>query len=78
MQWRSKSSLIVLRSRVLIIFIAEKARSAVAVETGRVITSRNNLSTIGYEEALPDLTSPFAKPAIDGKVISSGWLHTSS
>ena len=78
MQWRSKSSPILLRRRVLNIFIAKKARSAVAVETGRVITSRSNLSTIGYEEAFPVLTSPFVKQAIDGKVISSGWLHTSS
>lgn len=76
MQWRSKSSPILFRRPVFTIFIDEKAHSAVADETGRVITSCSNPSTIGYEEDLPVLTSPFVKPALDGKVISSGWLHT--
>jgi hypothetical protein len=56
----------------LINFIAENAHSVVAIEIGRVITNRNNLSTIGYTEALPYLTIPEVKSSSEGKLFRSG------
>jgi hypothetical protein len=62
----------------LINFIAEKARSVVAADTERVMTNRNNLSTIEYVVALTVLTSPTVKSASEDKLLSSEWLQTSN
>jgi hypothetical protein len=58
--------------------MAEKARSVVAVDTGRVMTNRNNLSTIEYVVALPVLNSPTVKSAREDVQFSSGLLQISS
>jgi hypothetical protein len=52
--------------------MAEKARSVVVVDTGRVMTNHNNLSTIEYVAALPVLNSSTVKSTSEGKHFSSG------
>jgi hypothetical protein len=53
-------------------FMAEKTLSIIAVVKRRVITNHNNLSIIGYVEALSVLTSSQIKSRSDDKPFRSG------